>query len=206
MIHSKKSDIVSVITSVGTEIIPDQKIMDKLDMYYQISVPGYSDILDEYKKDLRRSKHSEARSLWNPPCRNLSSEERNLIQGLQRMINVYKFIFVRDPKTNRSIRYSSKDKMSHKDSSFVFLKENSEQFLPIFGSIVTIFSHTFVETTYWVELILFNQASYDIDCKMWHASIDFQKDKQVFPLSQISYPLTVAYEQEQYWFLNYCAL
>ena len=150
----------SVITSTGVERDLDQTYINKLDMHYKHSVAGYSDIVKEYKEECNRARKAVEKSLWDPPERELSSNERILLMGPPSSATFYKRLSVRDPASNRLIHYTIRpvSKISQCDSSFVCLKDDSGYFHPQFGSVVSLFAHTFSETSYWAELDLFSQA------------------------------------------------
>ena len=215
--HSKEKECShsSVITSsFGREGCLESMYMDQLQLYYKKFDAAYLAIVNEYERACIRATTTRSRSelaeksLWNPPGRTLTSGERYLLLGPSSTVIFYTNLTVCDPNTYRLIRYSSLGSSSS-TSSFVFLKEsdNSGSVHPQFGSIVSLFGHTFTETTFWAVLDFFAQPTYNNDCKLWYVPISEPFiQRSIIPLNSISYPLVVAKENEHLWFLNYLLL
>ena len=85
----------------------------------------------------------------------------------------------------------------------MYLKDDSGYLHAKFGSIVSLFAHTFTET-YWAEVDLYSQACRESDCGIWFtSSICTMRD--ILLLDNLSYPLKVALDNDNYWFLDYTA-
>ena len=114
----------------------------------------------------------------------------------------YKKIAVRDENTNRLSYYSTKpaDLNSVKmTSSFVCLGRGEESSIPKFGCILSLFSHTFTETTFWALLEVFTQTNFDTDCNMWHVPVNSPVQKTVVMIRSqcLSSPLVAAYDEDE---------
>lgn len=145
------------------------------------------------------------KSSWNPTVRSLSPTERLLLLGPMNDVLYYQSFCVRDPNTNRCVTYGiHQPGIAQAKNSFVFLKETCDSGrIPQFGLIVSLFTHTFAEITYWALLDLFLKANYDTDSKMWYVTNGTSCKTAIFPLDSLFPPLVVAQECEHLWFLNY---
>ena len=210
LLYSKSQDASpAVITcGAGTAGILEPSYFECLQAYYRGSVHGYSMILNEYESTLIKAKNARSRSLfpdksvWNPPGRTLNASERRLLLGPSNNIVYYKKLALCDQTTKRLIFFDAKSSVSR--SSFVSLLESTT---PKFGCILSLFSQTFVETTFWVLLEVYSEVCFDSNCKMWYVPANSPIDKTVVPLrSGASIPLVVARDTEEnqrLWFLNY---
>ena len=174
--------------------------------------------MSEYERAFIRATNTRNKSLfpdkaeWNPPGRILSSIERHLLLGPSNEVFYYNKLAVRDQNTNRLSYYSTKPadlKSAKMNSSFVSLGKGQESTSPKFGCILSLFSHSFIETTFWAVLEVFTQTTYDTDCNMWHVPVNTPVEKTVVMLQSqcLSSPLVVACScdggEQQLWFLNY---
>ena len=69
---------------------------------------------------------------------------------------------------------------------------------------MSLFAHTFAETYYWAEVDLYSQACRDSYCGIRFTSSSCTM-RDIFLLDNLSYPLTVALDNDNYWFLDYSA-
>ena len=208
-----------VICSMPTEGVLSSEHLEVLSHEYKKSVPMYVQILKEYEKAAKRAANSRSMSLfpgnesWNPVGRSLSSKEREMLVGPLRSVTYFSKLTVRDKITNRLIEYSCTnlslfpDHIPKQTSSFVsLLFHDSAQ--PQFGCIVALFSHAFLqESCYWAEVEQFTLSEYDSEVNMWHVSVDQSKGNfchsSIVKLHQLSYPLVVAFDCNNLWFLNF---
>ena len=173
-----------------------------MDEHYKHSIVEYSDIVQDHNKECKRGRKKENKSLWNPPGRKLGSNERPLLSVPPSSTTFFNKLSLRDPVSNRVICYNIRPigKINKSDSSFVYLKDDSGYLHSQIGSIVSLFAHTFTETYYWAEVDLYSQACRDSDCGILFTSSCTMRD--IFLLDNLSYPLTVALDNDNYWFLD----
>ena len=134
--------------------------LSQLQEEYKKVVPNYAKILEEYQKAAKQASDSRVKSIfpgkdtWNPPGRALSVFERQLLNGPIGNVKYYNKITVRDRITNQQIEYSctnmslSSSNLPKQSSSFVFIANPSQLHtdeMPIFGVIVSLFSHSYVQ-------------------------------------------------------------
>ena len=187
-------------------LLPDK--VSQLQGEYREAVPDYAKLLEEYEKAAERASNSRVKSLfpskhtWNPPGRDF---ERQLLNGPLGNVKYYKKITVRDKVTNRKIEYSctnlpiSSSSVPKQSSSFVSRSRLHTDEKPVFGVIVALFSHSFAQCNYfWAVIQHFTTVMYDRELKMWYASISLTQSS----LIMVSYPLVVAIDGSQLFFLN----
>ena len=204
MITSKKPQSPDVISGVGSKGTLDSSYTNQLSEHYKTCIPAYSSEYEEASKRatiMRKKNQFQDKSSWNPMGRDLISDERILLMGPSKEVIFYKSLSITDSTTKRVIQYSvqpSDMRQARCNSSFVFVKDtNEESSQPQYGSIVSLFTHTFTQTYYWAILDFFTPASYNTECSMWHVPAEPFLKRTVIPLDHLSYPLVVAYENEQ---------
>ena len=206
-----------IICGMSSEGVLHPEKVNELQKEYKSAIPSYAKLLDEYEKASERAGISRVKSLfpgksaWNPPGRVLSDSERQLLIGPVGIVDYFNKITVCDRITKRRIEYScmnmplSQSNMPKQSSSFVSISIPSQlrtHDKPIFGVIVTIFSHSFAQSKYfWAVVEQFTTARYDSELKMWYVSITATHSSLVM-LDHLSYPLIVAIDESQLWFLN----
>ena len=185
-----------------------QEHLEELCAHYKQSNLRYSSILDEYSRAHTRALNSRNKTqfpdkqLWNPPGKLLTEEERTLLVGPSSDIVYYHKLILCDTNTKRMIHFSAKIPEAKVCSSYVFLKDHATP--PRFGCILSLFSHSFSEVTFWALLDVYQDATYDKECKMWHVPVDKQPSERCIKLLNcVSYPLVVACDNTFLWFLNY---
>ena len=147
------------------------------------------------------SQSFQTKIMWNPPGKLLTSAERNTLLGPSNDVVYYKKFILCDSNTKWMIHFSTKTplfKEAKISSSFVSLKECGTP--PRFGCIVSLFTHSFAEVTFWAVLDIYPEAINDNYCKMWNVPLDRPPSDRL--VLCISYPLVVAHEDTTSWFFN----
>ena len=157
--------------------------VSEIQRQYEETVDEYRRIITEYENAAKRAINSREKSLfpgkdcWNPPGRILSSLERELLIGPMRDVSYFKKLTVRDKTTSRAIEYSCinvpvlPSEVPKQSSSFVLIPSEGHT-MPVFGSVTSLFVHTFAKKkNYWAVVHQFTTPVYDPELKMWHVAI-----------------------------------
>ena len=87
-------------------------------------------------------------------------------------------------------------------SSFVSF-HTPDQTTPQFGCVISLFRHTFAQRNYfWAIVHQFQAPAYDSELNMPYVSLHVPQSV-ILPLDKVSYPLVVAFDDDQLWFLNH---
>ena len=210
MITSKNPQTSGVICGMGSKGTLNSSYTNQLSEHYKKCIPVYSKILSEYEEESRRATTKRKKNQfpdkcsWNPMGKVLTSDERILLVGPLNELTFYKSLSITDSTTKRVIQYSVESMQARCNSSFVYVKDSSEESSqPQFGCIFSLFTHFFTELQYWAILDCFAPASYNTECSMWHVPAEPFLRRTIIPLDHLSYPLVVACENKQNWFLNF---
>ena len=210
------SDSVVVSALSTPDVVSEMEVSEMQSQYGQL-ISVYARILSEYEKASKAAANTRTKSLfpskhtWNPVGRTLTSSEREMLNGPSQHVNVYKKLSVRDKDTNRLIEYSSTDveliphNIPKQSSSFVTINAADERSKPLFGVVVKLFSHSFAQNTfYWAVIQQFAEPVFDSELKMWHVCVDVDHTytSSLIMLPNLSYPLVVAVDDNEIWFLN----
>ena len=208
-------DLIICGTFTEGSLPPHQ--ISEITKQYKESVSEYAAILTEYENSAERATNYREKSVfpnkevWNPPGRTLNSFERELLVGPSMNVAYFKKLTVRDKITNRLIEYSCINtpivlsNVPKQSSSFVSF-HSPNQTNPQFGCVISLFRHTFAQSNYfWAIVQQFAAPAYDSELNMPYVSLQNVHVAQsvILPLDKVSYPLVVAFDDDQLWFLNY---
>ena len=187
------------------------KELKQLDGYYLEEIPEYTVLMTEYNKERKKSISSRRKSLfpskekWTPPARELTSYEQELLLGPSPTVTLLRRVQICDIRSRRWVTYSAaeSEQSMRVSSSYVSTKHFTDG-SPQFGRITRIFSHSFAKQhTIFVHLSLYSTPTLNTDVNMWSAPALASGSTTLLPVSDVSYPLVVAREDDTIWFLNY---
>ena len=99
-VHQNEDVILTPVTN-SCQVLPPHE-MEHLDRYYLNKLPKYAALIDEYNKEKQRSITSRRKSTfptkekWQPPARQLSPDEQELLSGPSNSISMLKRVQMRD--------------------------------------------------------------------------------------------------------------
>lgn len=197
-----------VICGMPTEDLLPPHQVSEITRQYKESVSEYAAILTEYANSAERATNYREKSVfpskevWNPLGRTLNSFERELLVGPSMSVAYFEKLTVRDKVTNRLIEYSCinvtivSSNVPKQSSSFVSF-HSPDQTTPQFGCVISLFRHTLAQRNYFWTSFKPQHMTVNLICHMCPCRT------YMYHLDKVSYPLVVAFDDEQLWFINY---
>lgn len=212
MVMSGKTSIADTETTniSGIRQDLDGHVFSLLKDTYMTMIPRYKELCEEYESCLKRAANARTKSTlpsienWIPSG-GLQYGDSDLLHGPVRSCTVYKRIMIEDCNTHRFVTYTSSEgehDICYSCSHVQIPSQNND--IPLFGRIKMCFTHTFAADTQTFALVYpFSTPQRDSDSDIWFVyGEEICSKAMVVLISDLSYPIVVANNEEKLWFLD----
>lgn len=194
--------------------LPDDQIEAMVERYVDI-IPEFKQLLSIYnmeKETARRNRLLKSFPVfaeWKPRAGSSTEQPRAVVEGLiaEPTVLVYNEYTLDTKQHSRSSLYVSQEHPIKKASAVYYISSstqasNSKNIQ--FGMIQRIYSHNFANKEFmWAAVKIYKKPQYDANNGLWYSSDLFQQKVHLDLLSSLSYPLTIAKDENScVWFID----